>query len=45
MSKVEVGEGGPIKPPTPSTLRVTIFSRRLIGLNIEIYIEKYIYGI
>ena len=30
MSKVE--GGGPIDPP-PSRLRVTIFSRRLLGLN------------
>ena len=31
MSKVE-GGGAPIDPPPPSGLRVTIFSRRLIGL-------------
>ena len=30
MSKVEEGGGGPVDPP--SRLRVTIFSRRLLGL-------------
>ena len=34
MSKVE-GGGGPIDPP-PSRLRVTIFSRRLLGLTLEV---------
>ena len=33
MSKVE-GGGGPIDPPVLSRLRVTIFSRRLLGLTI-----------
>ena len=32
VSKVE-GWGGPIAPPPPSRLRVTIFSRRLLRLN------------
>ena len=31
MSKVEGGEG-PIEPPPPPWLRVTIFSSRLLGL-------------
>ena len=34
MSKVEEGGGGPIDPPPPSRLRLTIFSRRLLGLNV-----------
>ena len=33
MSKVE--EGGPIAPPPPLRLRVTIFSRRLLGLKLQ----------
>ena len=32
MSKVE-GRGGPIDPRPPLRLRVTIFSRRLLGLK------------
>ena len=32
MSNVEGRGGGPIDPPPPSRLRVTIFSRRLLGL-------------
>ena len=35
MSKIEGGGGGPITPP-PSRLRVTIFSRRILGLT-ELY--------
>ena len=35
MSKVD-GGGGPIDPP--SRLRVTIFSRRLLGLNYIIFL-------
>ena len=50
------GGGGPIDPPPPSRLRVTIFSRRLLGLysflsypqsdmeEIYIQIEREIYG-
>ena len=37
MSKVEGGGGGPIDPPPPSSrLRVTIFSRRLLGLSVNV---------
>ena len=35
MSKVEE-EGDPIDPPSPSRLRVTLFSRRLLGLSSEL---------
>ena len=34
MSKMEGGGGGPIDAPPPSRLRVTIFSSRLLGLNL-----------
>ena len=37
MSKVE-GGGGPIDPP--SRLRVTIFSRKLLGLNFFMLISQ-----
>ena len=33
MNCVESRRGGPIDTPPPSRLRVTIFSRRLLGLN------------
>ena len=36
MSKVEGGGGGSIDPP-PSRLRVTIFSSRLLGLNVLLF--------
>ena len=34
MSKVE-GEGGPIDPHPPSSVRVTIFSSRILGFKKE----------
>ena len=42
MSKVE-GGGGPFEPPPPpSRLRVTIFSRRLLGLSVVMGLVEYL---
>ena len=42
MLKVE-GGGVPINPPPPSRLRVTIFSRRLLGLIVVLNL-RFKYG-
>ena len=43
MSKVE-GGGVRLTPPLPSRLRVTIFSRRLLGLNTSCILQRLLFS-